>query len=95
MPFVRPIVKLATTTNATPEIPGLVNEAFAITRHPHTKPVFLDFPLDIVFMEAEPAKTSEVPAPRAPQTDGADLEQTVALLQDAERPVIMAGTNLY
>jgi acetolactate synthase-1/2/3 large subunit len=95
VPFVRPVVKLAATAGATPEIPGLVDEAFAVARRPHTGPVFLDFPLDIVFMEADAAEAEEVPAPRAPQADGEDLQRAVALLAEAERPVIMAGSNLY
>jgi acetolactate synthase I/II/III large subunit len=48
-----------------------------------------------VFMEADAVEVGEVPAPRAPQADGEDLERAIALLDDAERPVIMAGTNLY
>ena len=95
VPFVRPVVKLAATAGATPEIPGLVDEAFAVARRPHTGPVFLDFPLDVVFMEADAEEIAEVSAPRAAQAAGADLERAVALLDDAERPVIMAGTNLY
>jgi acetolactate synthase-1/2/3 large subunit len=95
VPFVRPVVKLAATAGATPEIPGLVDEAFAVAQRPHTGPVFLDFPLDVVFMEAEAEDVEAVPAPRAGQADGAALDRAVALLADAERPVIMAGTNLY
>src|SRR5213080_1948251 len=45
VPFVRPLVKLATTAGATAEIPGLVDEAFASARRPHSGPTFLDFPL--------------------------------------------------
>ncbi|HET6551691.1 MAG TPA: acetolactate synthase [Solirubrobacter sp.] len=95
VPFVRPVVKLAATAGATLEIPGLVDEAFAVARRPHTGPVFLDFPLDIVFMEAEADEALEVHVPRADQADGAALDRAQALLADAERPVIMAGTNLY
>ena len=97
MPFVRPVVKLAATAGATPEIPGLVDEAFAVARRPHTGPVFLDFPLDVVFMEAD----ADGGAPRSRRrARGAAPTATrstarVALLGDAERPVIMAGTNLY
>src|SRR3982751_5450583 len=53
VPFVRPLTKLAATAGATTEIPGLVDEAFTVACRPHTGPVFLDFPLDLVFMEAE------------------------------------------
>ena len=55
------MVKLAATAGATPEIPGLVDEAFAVARRPHTGPVFLDFPLDVVFMEADAEEIPEVP----------------------------------
>ncbi len=95
VPFVRPVVKLAATAGATPEIPGLVDEAFAVARRPHTGPVFLDFPLDVVFSEADAEEIPDVPVPRALLADGAAIERALALLADAERPVIMAGTNLY
>src|SRR5690349_21674000 len=95
VPFVRPVVKLAATAGATPEIPGLVDEAFAVARRPHSGPVFLDFPLDIVFMEADVDEAPEVQTPRADQADGDALERALALLDEAERPVIMAGTDLY
>ena len=95
VPFVRPLVKLAATAGATPEIPGLVDEAFTVARRPHSGPVFVDFPLDVVFMEADVEDPGELTAPRAGQADGAALDRAVTLLNDAERPVIMAGTNLY
>src|SRR3954469_12886863 len=90
VPFVRPVVKLAATAGATPEIPGLVDEAFAVARRPHTGPVFLDFPLDIVFMESEVPDLEEVPEPRAAAPDEDALARATALLAEAERPVIMA-----
>src|SRR3954454_4490408 len=95
VPFVRPVVKLAATAGATPEIPGLVDEGFAVARRPHSGPVFLDFPLDVVFMEADAEEIGDVPAPRAELADSAAIERALALLEDADRPVIMAGTNLY
>jgi acetolactate synthase-1/2/3 large subunit len=95
VPFVRPVVKLAATAGATAEIPGLVDEAFAVAQRPHTGPVFLDFPLDVVFSEADVREQPELAPPRAGRADSAALERAVALLDDAERPVIMAGTNLY
>src|SRR3954451_20873002 len=95
VPFVRPVVKLAATAGATPEIPGLVDEAFAVSQRPHTGPVFLDFPLDIVFMEADAEELPEVQAPRAEQADGGAIERAAVLLAEAERPVVMAGTGLY
>jgi acetolactate synthase-1/2/3 large subunit len=95
VPFVRPVVKLAATAGATREIPGLVDEAFEVARRPHTGPVFLDFPLDVVFSEDEADEDRAVSVPRAGRADSAAIDRAVALLDDAERPVIMAGTNLY
>src|SRR4051794_20111181 len=95
VPFVRPVAKLAATAGATPEIPGLVDEAFNVAQRPHTGPVFLDFPLDIVFMEADVDEHAEITPLRTETADGGALERAAALLADAERPVIMAGTNLY
>src|SRR4051812_4885758 len=62
VPFVRPVVKLAATAGATTEIPGLVDEAFEVARRPHGGPVFLDFPLDVVFSEAEVREEEPPPA---------------------------------
>jgi acetolactate synthase-1/2/3 large subunit len=94
VPFVRPLCKLAATAGATDEIPGLVDLAFRASLAPHGGPSFLDFPLDYVFMEAqEPEITpSEAVAERA---SGTAIEQAGELLREAERPVIMAGTDLY
>jgi acetolactate synthase I/II/III large subunit len=97
VPFVRPLVKLAATAGATEEISGLLDDAWHAARTPHTGPTFLDFPLDVVFMEAPAPAEPEAPppSPRAGRADSAALDRAVALLREAERPVIMAGTNLY
>jgi acetolactate synthase-1/2/3 large subunit len=95
VPFVRPVVKLAATAGATAEIPGLVDEAFEVARRPHSGPVFLDFPLDIVFGEAHVNEEEPAAAPRAERADSSAIDRAVTLLNDAERPVIMAGTDLY
>jgi acetolactate synthase I/II/III large subunit len=103
VPFVRPLVKYAATPGSTAEIPGLVDEAFAVATTPHTGPAFVDFPLDHVFMEAPaPEDDDEDPAAAAAgrrraaaHADPAELDRAIALLREAERPVIMAGTGLY
>jgi acetolactate synthase-1/2/3 large subunit len=97
VPFVRPLVKLAATAQDTAEIPGLVDEAVKTALTPPSGPAFLDFPLDYVFTEAE---DSEVPVQlvepwREAGADSRAAERAVALLREAERPVVMAGTGLY
>ena len=97
VPFVRPLTKFATTPSSTEEIPGLVDEALKIAMTAHSGPAFVDFPLDYVFSEApDPQETVELPdAALGPEPDGDALERAGRLLRDAERPVIMAGTDLY
>jgi acetolactate synthase-1/2/3 large subunit len=56
--------------------------------------VFLDFPLDVVFSEGSEPEPLPVP-PAHPGVDARAVDRAVALLREAERPVIMAGTNLY
>src|SRR5215217_8205774 len=92
VPFVRPLTRFAATAGSTAEIPGLVDEAWAAALRPHSGPAFVDLPLDHVFMEAQ---GGEEPPPAPPAPPMPDIARALALLEDAERPVIMAGTNLY
>ncbi len=97
VPFVRPLTRFAATPDSTAEIAGLVDDAFGAALGPHSGPAFVDFPLDHVFMEAEdPGLEGGLPTPHTgPGADEAQIARAAALLRDAERPVIMAGTNLY
>jgi len=92
IPFVRPLTRFAATAGSTAEIPGLVDEAWAAALRPHSGPAFVDFPLDHVFMEAEEQPAGNPPVRSAPAPD---LGRALALLAQAERPVVMAGTDLY
>ncbi len=102
VPFVRPLTKRASTVQSTEEIPTLVDEAFATALQPHSGPTFVDFPLDYVFMEAPDTSGEDADLTGGhllrhaeALADGDAIERAGALLADAERPVIMAGTNLY
>ncbi|MGH2949731.1 MAG: acetolactate synthase [Solirubrobacteraceae bacterium] len=95
VPFVRPLVKLAATAGATAEIPPLIDDAWEVMHRDHPGPAFLDFPLDVVFMEAEEPPPPAAGRPARRRAADASLDRAAALLRDAERPVIMAGNNLY
>jgi acetolactate synthase I/II/III large subunit len=96
VPFVRPLCKLATTAQSTAEIPGLVDEALASALAPHGGPTFLDFPLDYVFMSAPEVDAPHARAGHGPhRADAQAIERAARLLAEAERPVVMAGTDLY
>jgi acetolactate synthase-1/2/3 large subunit len=97
LPFVRPLVKFAATAQGPEEIPGLVSDAFASAQRPPGGPAFVDFPLDYVFQEAREGEERPLPlaSPGGGEPDGDALARAAELLRDAERPVIMAGSNLY
>ncbi|MGZ5357606.1 MAG: acetolactate synthase [Solirubrobacterales bacterium] len=92
LPFVTPLVKSAETVKETAAIPAATAAAIDRAIEPPFGPTFVDYPLDVVFMEAE----TEVPGPAAePAATAEGLERAAELLAGAERPVIMAGSNLY
>ena len=100
IPFVRPLVKLACTSESTAEIPGLVDEAIAAALEPPSGPAFLDFPLDHVFgqvpsVDSDASATVDRRPWQGPGADARSIDRAAALLREAERPVIMAGTGLY
>ena len=95
--FVRPLTKFAATAETTAQISGLIDEAVTAALTPPYGPVFIDFPLDQV---AEVAAAPELPPGRiepwrGPGAEEGAIARAAAILRNAERPVIMAGTGLY
>jgi len=93
LPFVSPLVKSAETVKEPGAIGARTAAALDLALAAPFGPTFVDYPLDVVFSEAE----LEVPtaAAAAPAEPPAGVEEAAALLAGAERPAIMAGTGLY
>jgi acetolactate synthase-1/2/3 large subunit len=93
LPFVSPLVKSAETVKEPRRIAAVTAAALDLAAAAPSGPAFVDYPLDVVFSEAElevpplPGESSAEPA--------AGVEEAAALLAAAERPAIMAGTGLY
>jgi acetolactate synthase-1/2/3 large subunit len=92
LPFVSPLVKSAQTVKDPGKIARTTAEAIDTAAEPPLGPTFVDYPLDVVFSEAE-EEIPDPPAVRERIAEGA--EQAAKLLSEAERPAIMAGSNLY
>jgi acetolactate synthase I/II/III large subunit len=92
LPFVSPLVKSAETVKEPGQIGVRTAAALDLALSAPNGPTFIDYPLDVVFTEAE-AEIPAVPV-REPQP-AAGVEEAAALLAAAERPTIMAGTGLY
>jgi acetolactate synthase-1/2/3 large subunit len=94
VPVVASITKSAHTAMSTAGIPADVHAAVTAALSPHRGPVFVDFPLDVVFGSAE----ADIPAavvPRGVDPDPADIAHAAALIAGAARPVVIAGTDVY
>jgi len=92
LPFVSPLVKSAETVKEPGRIAARTAAALDLALAAPYGPTFVDYPLDVVFTEAE-LELPAVPAPAPRPAEG--IEEAAALLAGAERPAIMAGTGLY
>jgi acetolactate synthase-1/2/3 large subunit len=93
LPFVSPLVKSAQTVKEPGQIAAMTAAALDLAAAAPSGPTFLDYPLDVVFSEAEVEIPSLPPAAEAQPAAG--VEEAAALLAAAERPVVMAGSGLY
>lgn len=97
VPFVAPLARFAATAQSAEDAGRLVDEALRAAVGAPSGVAFVDFPMDHVFSmsrdDGRPGALGAPPAPPAP--DGAALDQVADLLTSAQRPVIMAGTNVW
>ena len=91
VPFVNPIAP-ARTVQTTDEIAAAVIEAGKEALFPPSGPRFLDFPLDVLFNMTDVSVTSE---PSQVAMVGDDQEEVAKLLAEADRPIIVAGSNVW
>ena len=92
LPFVSPLVKSAETVKEPGRIGAVTAAALDLAAAAPSGPTFVDYPLDVVFTEAE----LEVPAAEAAAArPAAGVEEAAALLAAVAGPAIMAGTGLY
>jgi acetolactate synthase-1/2/3 large subunit len=93
LPFVSPLVKSAETVKDPARIAASTAAALDLALAAPSGPTFVDYPLDVVFSEAQ-VEIPPAPAGGAGEPP-AGVEAAAALLAGAERPAIMAGTGLY
>jgi thiamine pyrophosphate-dependent acetolactate synthase large subunit-like protein len=97
VPFVAPLARFATTAQSAEAAGLLVDEALRATVGAPSGVGFVDFPMDHVFSmsddDGRPGALADLPA--APGADTDALDRASELLSAAQRPVIMAGTNVW
>ena len=100
VPFVAPLTRFAATAQSPDAVGGLIDDALraaAGADGTSTGVSFVDFPMDHVFGEAHddggPGALTDPPT--VIHADGNAVDAAVRLLTEAQRPVIMAGTNVW
>jgi acetolactate synthase-1/2/3 large subunit len=93
VPVVAPLVKSAETVRETSSIASRTAAALDLALAAPSGPTFVDYPLDVVFGEAEADVPAATTTPQSSPVEG--VEEAAALLAGAERPVVMAGSGLY
>ena len=90
---VKPITKYAVTIHDPAEIRYELEKAVHLATSGRRGPVWLDIPLDVQVAPVDPAslKSFEPPAKLLTTDLAADAAEIIALLNQAERPVLLAG----
>ncbi len=93
--LMRSITKSAVRVAETRRIEEYVDAAFRIAQSGTPGPVFLELPLDVLMNFAAEAEGARPPAPIArPGAAPGDVEKVAALLAQAERPMLIVGSEL-
>src|SRR5688572_3938499 len=99
VPLVAPITKEAITIGAVEDIPAEVGRLARVAATPHRGPVFADLPLDVVFasatVEVADADAGDDLDRTALEADPAEVAEAARLLATAERPAVVAGSDVY
>ncbi|MBO0847211.1 MAG: acetolactate synthase [Nocardioides sp.] len=93
-PIVKTITKLARTIPTAAEVSAGFDEAFRTAGSSHRGPVFVDVPMDEFFNQATAYLPDGSREPGA-APDGEAVDRIARLLGDAQRPVLVLGTDVW
>jgi acetolactate synthase-1/2/3 large subunit len=94
VPLVAPVTKHAATVLANEEIPAAIAGALTAALTPHRGPAFLDMPLEVIFSAGDAPAVAD-PAVPVIEPDPDEVARAARLIAAAERPVIIAGSDVY
>src|SRR2546423_8825297 len=88
----KPVTKWSVTVREPAQVPRAFQQAFHLMRSGRPGPVLIDLPFDVQMGEIEfDIETYESLPVYKPRATLAQIEKALALLDDAERPLIVAG----
>ena len=90
--IVKPVTKWATTVMEPGQVPRAFQKAFYEMRSGRPGPVLIDLPFDVQMAEIEFDIDAYEPLPLAkPAANRVQIEKALAMLNEAERPLIVSG----
>jgi len=88
----KPVTKWAVTVREPAQVPRVFQQAFHVMRSGRPGPVLIDLPFDVQMAEIEFDVETYEPLPvYRPKASRAQVEKALAMLEAAERPLIVAG----
>jgi len=88
----KPVTKMAVTVLEPAQVPGTFQQAFHLMRSGRPGPVLIDLPIDVQQAEIEFDVETYAPLPvYKPAASQAQIGRALDLLDEAERPLIVAG----
>jgi tartronate-semialdehyde synthase len=88
----KPVTKMATTVLEPAQVPGAFQQAFHLMRSGRPGPVLIDLPFDVQMAEINFDPDTYQPLPvYKPSATRAQVEKALGMLNEAERPLIVAG----
>lgn len=91
----KPVTKWALTVREPAQVPRVFQQAFHLMRSGRPGPVLIDLPFDVQVAEIEFDPDTYAPLPvYKPRATRAQAEKAVAMLCEAERPLIVAGGGI-
>ena len=88
----KPVTKMAVTVREPALVPRVFQQAFHLMRSGRPGPVLIDLPLDVQMAEVEFDIDTYEPLPvYSPRATRKQAERAMAMLNEAERPLIIAG----
>ncbi|KAA0012787.1 glyoxylate carboligase [Billgrantia pellis] len=90
-----PVTKWAITVLEPAQVPRVFQQAFQLMRSSRPGPVLIDLPIDVQMSEIEFDPDTYEPLPAyKPSASRAQIEKAMAMLDEAERPLIVAGGGI-
>ncbi|GAA2598337.1 acetolactate synthase [Dactylosporangium fulvum] len=95
LPIVQAVTKHAETIFATDEVYARLQAAALTALTPHRGPVFVDLPLEVVFSTADGVEATQAQPVPTLEPDPDEVRKAASMLGAAERPVIIAGSDVW